>query len=72
MIAVNLLAYSQAKSAYDAVEGDSKKLEAWKDSEIMDQVKTHTFEMMKERIDHRTKHLKMKVVEPTCRYCRKG
>ena len=70
MTAVSLLAYSQAKSAYDAAEGDSKKLEAWRDSETMAEVRDNTFAFMKNRMDHRTKHLKLKVIDPDCRYCR--
>jgi hypothetical protein len=72
MIAVSLLAYSQAKNAYDAANGNEKMLEAWKNSEAMATVRSNTFDLMKERIGHRVKHLKMKVVEPNCRYCQKG
>lgn len=70
LIAVSLLAYSQAKSAYDAAEGDDKKLEAWKGSETMAKVRENTFTFMKQRMDHRTKHLKLKKTDPDCRYCR--
>jgi hypothetical protein len=53
IIAMTLLAYHQAKSAYDAVDGDDKKLEPWKDSNVMRRVKDNTFAAMKERLDHR-------------------
>lgn len=53
LTAMSLLAYSQAKSAYDAADGDSKKLEPWKDSNTMRRVKDNTFAAMKERLDHR-------------------
>jgi hypothetical protein len=72
MTAVSLLAYSQAKAAWDAAEGDSSKLDAWKDSDLMAQVQKNAFDMTKERVDHRKLHMKTKTVDPNCRYCRKG
>jgi hypothetical protein len=53
LVALSLLAYSQAKGAYDAARGDEKKLEAWKDSNTMRRVKDNSFAAMKERMDHR-------------------
>jgi hypothetical protein len=71
MIAVSLLAYSQAKAAYDAADGDDKKLEAWKDSDTMAEVRSNSFALMKDRMDHRTKHRKFGGKDPNCRYCNK-
>ena len=72
MIAVSLLAYSQAKSAWDAADGDPKNLEAWKDNDTMASVQTNVMTFAKQRIDHRVQHLKKKIVDAECRYCQKG
>lgn len=45
-----LLRYADAKHAWDAAKGNSKKLEAWKDSKLMDQVRLNTNELHKERV----------------------
>jgi hypothetical protein len=66
--AMTLLAYSQAKAAYDAADGDDKKLEPWKDSNVMRRVKDNTFAAMKDRLDHRKlRHPKEGIVG--CRLC---
>ena len=68
LTALSLLAYSQAKSAYDAANGDDKKLEHWKDSDVMRRVSDNTFAGMKEQMDHRKlQHPKEGIVG--CRLC---
>ena len=68
LLALTMLGYSQAKSAYDAANGDDKKLEPWKESNTMRAVKDNQFAAMKERMDHRKlKHPKDGVVG--CRLC---
>jgi len=47
-----LLAYAQAKRAFDAAD-DSKDLEYWKGSKLMDAVEINTFALHKERIAKR-------------------
>jgi len=48
-----LLSYAQAKRAFDAAE-DSKDLEFWKGSKLMNAVEINTFALHKERIAKRS------------------
>lgn len=68
VVAMQFLSYARAKAEYDAADGDQKKLEHWKDSELMDTVRNNTFKAMKARMDHRKEHPKGGFAD--CRLCR--
>lgn len=67
IVALQFLSYSRAKGEYDAADGDQKKLEHWKGSELMDTVRDNTFKAMKARLDHRKEHPQGGIAD--CRLC---
>jgi hypothetical protein len=68
LLAIQVLGYAQAKSEYDAAEGNAEKLKHWAKSDLMDTVRNNTFKGMKARLDHRRTHPKGGFAD--CRLCR--
>lgn len=64
---VEALTYSNAKSQYDAHDGDRKKLKAWSNSKVMDAVEDNEFQRLKDKRAH-AKHRREGPVDG-CRFC---
>jgi hypothetical protein len=68
LLAIQVLSYGRAKAEYDAAMGDMQKLKHWKNSDLMDTVRTNTDKAMRARLNHRRQHPKGGFAD--CRLCR--
>jgi len=68
LLAIQVLGYGTAKAEYDAAMGDMQKLKHWKNSDLMDTVRTNTDKAMRARLNHRRQHPKGGFAD--CRLCR--